>query len=254
MRLLVWLDVLLGMSAAQAESGSSEFGLWNCSGVANSGVVDVTSCLQACIDEAYARRLALYLPSGRYLVSAPLIAKQTPEGLPGGVGAGINLTPARFWPNVLIGSTRDLPRRPTIILKANSPEFGDASNTSNVLKITNPNGFDENYSMNQVRGITYYLLQTLTTYCFLLLSPPRPPRRDTGYVWVHIPLTEVENAHTTLEFTRELAQPPVFRPTGALRVALVLEDVSNMLRGAPGQAVYRTCGQIIALELHTSAT
>ena len=148
------LFISAASSSSSATESSSSYGLWNCTGIDGSGVVDVTVPLQRCITDAYARRLALYLPCGRYLVSAPLVAKQTPEGVPGGVGAGINIAPARFWANVLIGSTRDLPRRPTIILKANSPGFGDDTNTSSLFKITNPNGYDEDYSMNQVvRGI-----------------------------------------------------------------------------------------------------
>ena len=40
------------------------------------GVRDVTFGLQKCIDDAYDAGLACFLPPGRYLVSAPIVAAQ----------------------------------------------------------------------------------------------------------------------------------------------------------------------------------
>jgi hypothetical protein len=41
---------------------------------------------------------------------------------------------------VLLGSTALLPTRPTIVLKAGSRGFGNASPPKNEMKITNPHG------------------------------------------------------------------------------------------------------------------
>ena len=68
----------------------------------------------------------------------------------------VNIRPARFRPNVLIGSTASLPARPIIVLKANSPGFGNPSKPKNVLKVTNVGREDDN--MNQIiRGIDFEL-------------------------------------------------------------------------------------------------
>ena len=115
-------------------------------------VVDSSSaCVLYCLaDDA---GLACFLPPGRYLVSAPIVASQT---VTSGPGAGINLVAARFRPNVLLGSTAALHTdghgrgRPTIVLKSGSQAFQNASNPANVLKITNAGGYDEDTSMNQV--------------------------------------------------------------------------------------------------------
>ena len=58
---------------------------------------------------------------------------------------GVNIVPARFRPNVLIGSTSALPSRPTIVLKAKSKDFGNAKKPKNLIKITNPRA--ENINM-----------------------------------------------------------------------------------------------------------
>ena len=55
-----------------------------------------------------------------------------------------------------MGSVATLPTRPTIVLKSNSPGFGDASKPKNVLKIHNTGR--ENDHMNQIlRGIDFEL-------------------------------------------------------------------------------------------------
>ena len=55
----------------------------------------------------------------------------------------------RWRPNVIIGSTADLPRRPTIVLAPKAKGFDDPKKPKNVLKITNTGR--ENDNMNQVQ-------------------------------------------------------------------------------------------------------
>jgi hypothetical protein len=116
-------------------------------GVDNSGARDATAKLQAAISAAYEAQLALFLPSGRYLVSATLWANQSNYGssLP------VNLRPARWRTNVLLGSTV---QRPVIVLAPNSPGFADRAAPRNVLKLHNTGR--ENDHMNQiVRSIDF---------------------------------------------------------------------------------------------------
>eukprot|EP01052_Picozoa_sp_SAG31_P030712 SAG31_NODE_3174_length_4587_cov_7.232843_2_plen_1013_part_00 len=123
----------------------------DCPGVINTGDVDVTHALQACIVSAYAANLALYLPHGRYLVSDTLAANQS------GGGAGpVNVVVCRFRPNTLIGAaiTSSPGPRPTIVLAKGSAGFHNASSPKNVMKISNPSSEDIN--MNQaIRGIDF---------------------------------------------------------------------------------------------------
>ena len=114
------------------------------------GTTDSTAALQGCIERAYRANLALFLAPGRYLVSDTLTVAQED----GGAGAAVNIVPCRFRANVLLGSTAGLPARPTIVLRAGSPGFGNASTPKNLMKITNPKAEDIN--MNQViRGIDF---------------------------------------------------------------------------------------------------
>eukprot|EP01051_Picozoa_sp_SAG22_P006970 SAG22_NODE_475_length_10003_cov_3.943356_2_plen_925_part_00 len=129
-----------------------------CPGVDAGGAVDVTLPLQACIEKAYRLNQPLLLPPGRYLVSDTLTAAQADGGAItpfSPAPAPVNVVPGRFRPNVLIGSAVQLPQhRPTIVLKADSPGFGNRSALKNVLKVTNPAA--ENSNMNQaVRGIDF---------------------------------------------------------------------------------------------------
>ena len=70
----------------------------------NTGGTDVTHQLQAAIKAAYDSQLALFLPPGRFLVSDTLEADQDNYGseMP------VNIRPARWRTNVLIGSTAAL--------------------------------------------------------------------------------------------------------------------------------------------------
>lgn len=123
----------------------------SCAGVDGSGTADSTTALQRCIERAYQANLALFLAPGRYLISDTLTVAQGDAG-PSFTAA--NIIPCRFRANVLLGSTALLPARPTIVLKAGSPGFGNASTPKNVMKITNPHGEDIN--MNQIiRGIDF---------------------------------------------------------------------------------------------------
>ncbi len=140
------------------ETAASSLGILNATlscGVDGTGMTDSTAALQACITQAYKQNLALFLPPGRYLVSDTLTASQADGGSitpHSPTPAPVNVVPGRFRPNVLLGSTKSLPVRPTIVLKAGSPGFGNASASKNVLKITNPAA--ENINMNQIiRGI-----------------------------------------------------------------------------------------------------
>lgn len=110
-------------------------------GVDNSGATDTTAALQAAIVAAYDAQLALFLPSGRYLVSGTLWANQSNYGssLP------VNLRPARWRTNVILGSTLN---RPTIVLAPHTPGFGNASSPRNVMKLHNTGR--ENDHMNQL--------------------------------------------------------------------------------------------------------
>ena len=129
--------------------GQSPLGILNATafGVDNSGATDTTARLQAAISAAYEAQLALFLPPGRYLVSATLWANQSNYGssLP------VNLRPARWRTNVLLGSTV---QRPVIVLAPHSPGFADRSAPRNVLKLHNTGR--ENDHMNQiVRSIDF---------------------------------------------------------------------------------------------------
>jgi hypothetical protein len=118
----------------------------------SSGLKDVTAELQKAIRDAYSLKVPVFFPPGRYLVSDTLLAEQNNYGssLP------VNLRPARFRPNVLLGSSSALPQRPTMVLRANSSGFGDPSKPKNVMKVTNTGR--ENDNMNQVvRGIDFEL-------------------------------------------------------------------------------------------------
>jgi hypothetical protein len=114
------------------------------------GNSDTTAALQKAIEAAYDQQLAAFFPSGRYLVTDTLMVAQKNERDHG--DGGVNIVPARFRPNVLIGSTLKLPSRPTIVLKTNSTGFSDPKKPKNLMKITNPHA--ENINMNQIiRGI-----------------------------------------------------------------------------------------------------
>ena len=147
----LWLAACVARTAAGASAASSSsLGILNatadCVGVDNGGAVDVTAPLQACITKAYLLNRALFLPPGRYLVSDTLAANQS-----GGGADAVNIVPCRFKPNTIIGSTAALPQRPTIVLRAGSAGFENASAPKNVLKISNPSSEDIN--MNQaIRG------------------------------------------------------------------------------------------------------
>lgn len=152
--------------AAEASCAlSSSLGILNATAdcaVDNGGAVDVTGPLQACITKAYLLNLALFLPPGRYLVSDTLAANQS-----GGGADAVNIVPCRFKPNTIIGSTAALPQRPTIVLRAGSDGFGDASAPKNVLKISNPSSEDIN--MNQaIRGARIYC--SSSTFQMMILS------------------------------------------------------------------------------------
>lgn len=91
----------------------------------NTGVVDVTTALQACINLAYNYSVPvvpLFFPGGTYLVSDTITIEQNN---PGG-DDGINVVPGRFLPRVLVGATASgMGNRPVIVLAANSPGFGN---------------------------------------------------------------------------------------------------------------------------------
>jgi hypothetical protein len=144
-------SVTSGTLSSGAASSGHMHGILNATrdcGVDASGATDTTAALQRCIDEAYARNVALFLPPGRYLVSDGLAANQS-----GGGADAVNIVHCRFRPHTLVGSTRGQ-RRPTIVLRAGSPGFGNASAPKNVLKISNPSSEDIN--MNQaIRGIDF---------------------------------------------------------------------------------------------------
>jgi hypothetical protein len=131
---------------------ASSSGILNASafGVDGSGTTDVTHELQAAISAAYEAQLALWLPAGaRYLVSDTLWANQSNFGssLP------VNLRPARWRTNVILGSPK---HRPTIVLAAHSPGFSDAAHPKNVLKLHNTGR--ENDHMNQLlRSVDFEL-------------------------------------------------------------------------------------------------
>lgn len=110
-------------------------------GVDSSGTTDTTAALQAAIVAAYDAQLALFLPPGRYLVSDTIWANQSNYGssLP------VNLRPARWRTNVILGSMTD---RPTIVLAPQTPGFDNASSPRNVLKLHNTGR--ENDHMNQL--------------------------------------------------------------------------------------------------------
>ena len=133
----------LSLSAPPPPAGYSSLGILNATaaGVDNSGVTDTTVALQAAIVAAYDAQLALFLPPGRYLVSDTLWANQSNYGssLP------VNLRPARWRTNVILGSTLN---RPTIVLAPHTPGFGNASSPKNVLKLHNTGR--ENDHMNQL--------------------------------------------------------------------------------------------------------
>eukprot|EP01052_Picozoa_sp_SAG31_P033966 SAG31_NODE_3905_length_3765_cov_6.684670_4_plen_185_part_00 len=138
-----WTNDSSPMIAAATSDGA--LGILNatksCSGIDSTGVTDSTVGLQNCIERAYKANQALFLAMGRYLVSDTLTAAQADGG---GITphsptpAPVNIVPCRFRPNVLLGSTAALPRRPTIVLGAHSPGFANMSAPKNVLKITNP--------------------------------------------------------------------------------------------------------------------
>jgi hypothetical protein len=112
-------------------------------GVDASGASDTTAQLQAAIVAAYDAQLALFLPPGRYLVSDTLWANQSNYGssLP------VNMRPARWRTNVLLGSAAAA-ARPTIVLAPHSNGFGDAKAPKNVVKLHNTGR--ENDHMNQI--------------------------------------------------------------------------------------------------------
>ena len=146
---------LAAQACCSAAADAVSLGILNatasCAGVDSSGTTDSTAALQSCIERAYSARLALFLSPGRYLVSDTLTVAQGDTGPP---FTAVNIVPCRFRANVLLGSTALLPARPTIVLKAGSPGFGNASSPKNVMKITNPHGEDIN--MNQIiRGIDF---------------------------------------------------------------------------------------------------
>ena len=119
--------------------------------VDNTGRRDVTAKLQVAIAAAYEAQVALFLPPGRYLVSYGLRAEQDNYGS----SMPFNVRPARFRPNVIIGSAAALPQRPTIVLVPGSAGFDDPQKPKDVLKITNT-GLNLVIFMNQVfRGIDF---------------------------------------------------------------------------------------------------
>ena len=113
----------------------------------------MTTQLQQAIAAAFDAQVVVFFPPGRYLVSDTLWANQThASGTWNSIG--INVCKSRFVPNVLMGSTTSLPQRPTIVLAAAAPGFGDVSMPKNVLKVHNP--INENVNMNQiVRGLDF---------------------------------------------------------------------------------------------------
>ena len=118
----------------------------------NTGATDVTVALRVAIQAALAANAAVFVPEGRYLVSDTLEIAQRCDLYRDRGDGGINIVPCRFRPNVIIGSTKALPRRPTLVLAPRSPGFGNASAPKNVVKLTNP--VAENVNMNQAfRGI-----------------------------------------------------------------------------------------------------
>lgn len=144
-------DTTSAAVAARAASLGILNATLSCDGVDSSGANDSTAALQKCIERAYVANLALFLPVGRYLVSDTLTVAQADGGdiTPfSPVPAPVNEVPCRFRPNVLLGSTASLPARPTIVLKAGSPGYQNASAPRNVVKVTNPAA--ENINMNQV--------------------------------------------------------------------------------------------------------
>jgi len=148
--------VIYTMASAAAPSWQQHPGILNATAppfsLDASGATDVTQQLQAAISAAYTAQVALFLPPGRYLVSDSLRAEQDNYGS----SMPVNIRPARFRPNVIIGSTAALPQRPTIVLRRSSPGFDDPERPKNVLKITNTGR--ENDNMNQViRGVDFEL-------------------------------------------------------------------------------------------------
>ena len=108
-RSLVCFGLLVAAGAATPPPSPPARGLLDAvadCGVANDGTTDATSALQACIDRAYAEQRALWLPAGRYLVSDTLTAAQKSWVNNDG---GVNIVPARFRSNVIIGAPLRLP-------------------------------------------------------------------------------------------------------------------------------------------------
>lgn len=94
------------------------------------------------MEAAYTAQLVLLFPLGRYVVNDTIEVDQDNYGssLP------INLRPARWRTNVLLGST--LGSRPVIVLAPNSSGYGASSAPKNVVKLHNTGR--ENDHMNQV--------------------------------------------------------------------------------------------------------
>lgn len=87
------------------------------------GVSDSTAALQAAINHCRDNQLALWLPGGRYTVSARLEVDQPDDD--------------GDYPLVLVGSTVDPDNRATIVLAPNAAGFGDPDNRRAVLHYFN---------------------------------------------------------------------------------------------------------------------
>ena len=91
---------------------------------------------------------------------------QQNDSLGDGLGSSlpVNLRPARWRTNVLLGSTV---QRPVIVLAASTPGFGDRTRPRNVLKLHNTGR--ENDHMNQIVRSVVAGGETV-----ILLHPPPP--------------------------------------------------------------------------------
>ena len=127
--------------------------------VDNSGRKDVTVELQAAVDYAWNHTLVTYFPSGSYLISDTIKCFETFYWHT----EDNNTWPSRFTPHVLVGqhpgsstaaaaaAAAAAGRRPRIVLRANSPGFGDPSALKNIVHFT-AISFDPNNTQSPKLG------------------------------------------------------------------------------------------------------
>jgi len=86
----------------------------------NFGIKDATKSIQEAVNFARDKQMVCYFPAGTYSISDTISCIQKVFLSKEGVIAG-----ARTFPCVLIGSREDRNKRSKIVLKSNSPEFGN---------------------------------------------------------------------------------------------------------------------------------